>query len=151
MLDHLHPGFAILNQVGGKCFAGDIVYSRELSFGWAALLPKKPRVCLSQGMCVFRPNREVDSAFLLYVLNGPTGRDQATRVAVGASHPHINLGDIKSYSIPLPTFDEQKQIAQKFDALAAKTHHLARLYDRKLAALEALKKSLLHQAFTGEL
>ncbi len=27
----------------------------------------------------------------------------------------------------------------------------ARLYERKLAALEALKKSLLHQAFTGEL
>jgi hypothetical protein len=28
---------------------------------------------------------------------------------------------------------------------------LAHLYERKLAALEALKKSLLHQAFTGEL
>ena len=28
---------------------------------------------------------------------------------------------------------------------------LARLYSRKLAALETLKKSLLHQAFTGEL
>ena len=33
----------------------------------------------------------------------------------------------------------------------AATHHLARLYDCKLAALEALKKSLLHQAFTGAL
>jgi hypothetical protein len=29
------------------------------------------------------------------------------------------------------------------------TQRLARLYERKLAALEALKKSLLHQAFTG--
>jgi len=29
--------------------------------------------------------------------------------------------------------------------------YLARLYERKLAALEALKKSLLHQAFIGEL
>jgi type I restriction enzyme S subunit len=28
---------------------------------------------------------------------------------------------------------------------------LASLYTRKLAKLEALKKSLLHQAFTGEL
>ena len=32
-----------------------------------------------------------------------------------------------------------------------KTQRLARLYERKHAALEALKKSLLHQAFTGEL
>jgi len=28
---------------------------------------------------------------------------------------------------------------------------LATIYQRKVAALEALKKSLLHQAFTGEL
>ena len=34
---------------------------------------------------------------------------------------------------------------------ATATQRLARLYERKLAALEALKKSLLHQAFTGEL
>jgi type I restriction enzyme S subunit len=31
------------------------------------------------------------------------------------------------------------------------TQRLARIYERKLAALEALKKSLLHQAFTGQL
>ncbi|MEN9634149.1 MAG: hypothetical protein RL077_2553 [Verrucomicrobiota bacterium] len=31
----------------------------------------------------------------------------------------------------------------------AATQRLARLYERKHAALEALKKSLLHQAFTG--
>ena len=30
------------------------------------------------------------------------------------------------------------------------TRRLATLYTRKLAALEALKKSLLHQAFSGE-
>ncbi len=33
----------------------------------------------------------------------------------------------------------------------AETERLARLYERKHAALEVLKKSLLHQAFTGAL
>jgi hypothetical protein len=33
----------------------------------------------------------------------------------------------------------------------AATQHHAGFYEQKLAALEALKKSLLHQAFTGEL
>jgi type I restriction enzyme S subunit len=32
-----------------------------------------------------------------------------------------------------------------------KPQRLTRLYERKLAALEELKKSLLHQAFNGEL
>ena len=34
---------------------------------------------------------------------------------------------------------------------ATATLRLARYYERKHAALEALKKSLLNQAFTGEL
>lgn len=33
----------------------------------------------------------------------------------------------------------------------AETQHLANLYERKLAALETLKKSLLQRAFNGEL
>jgi type I restriction enzyme S subunit len=129
----------------------DIVYSRELSYGWATLLPKSPRVCLSQGMCLFRPSSKLDAAFLLYVLNGSLGREQATRAAVGAAHPHINLGDIKSYSIPVPPLDEQRKITRRLDKLSEATQRLASLYERKLAALEALKKSLLHQALTGEL
>jgi len=34
---------------------------------------------------------------------------------------------------------------------AAETQPLTRLYEQKQAALAALKKSLLHQAFNGEL
>lgn len=34
---------------------------------------------------------------------------------------------------------------------ATTTHRLDRLYSRKVAALEALKKSLLHQAFSGQI
>jgi type I restriction enzyme S subunit len=37
------------------------------------------------------------------------------------------------------------------NALAEETQHLASLYERKLEALEALKKSLLYKTFTGEL
>ncbi len=130
---------------------GDIVYSRELSYGWAAQLPKSPRVCLSQGMCIFRVSPQIDPVFLLHVLNGPVGREQAGRAAVGAAHPHINLGDIKSYLIPLPPIDMQKQVSQEINALKAEARRLESIYQQKLAALEELKKSLLHQAFTGAL
>ncbi len=33
----------------------------------------------------------------------------------------------------------------------ASTHRLDRIYKQKLAALDAVRKSLPHQAFTGEL
>lgn len=45
----------------------------------------------------------------------------------------------------------QAKLASLLDALAAETQHLTRIYEQKLAALAALKKSLLHQAFSGEL
>jgi type I restriction enzyme S subunit len=102
-------------------------------------------------MCLFHPSSKLDTSFLLYVLNGSVGREQATRVAVGAAHPHINLGDIKSYSIPVPPLDEQHKITRQLDALSEETQRLAAIYQQKHAALEALKKSLLHQAFTAAL
>jgi type I restriction enzyme S subunit len=37
------------------------------------------------------------------------------------------------------------------DDLREETRRLAALYERKLAQLSALKKSLLHQAFNGDL
>jgi hypothetical protein len=43
-------------------------------------------------------------------------------------------------------------ITLKFERMnAAETQRLASLYERKLAALAALKKSLLNEAFTGKL
>ena len=46
---------------------------------------------------------------------------------------------------------KQKRIVAKLDALREETQRLESIYQRKLAALEALKKSLLHQAFSGQL
>jgi len=45
----------------------------------------------------------------------------------------------------------QDRVVDELDNLREKTQRLARLYERKLAVLEALKRSLLHQAFSGEL
>jgi type I restriction enzyme, S subunit len=131
--------------------AGDIVYSRELSYGWAAVLPETPRVCLSQGMCLFRPKPEIETSFLLYVLNGPAGRKQAIKAAVGTAHPHINLGDIKNYRIPSPTLNRQRKIIAELDVLSEHTQRLATSYVSKLSMVSNLRQSILQKAFTGEL
>ena len=61
------------------------------------------------------------------------------------------MGTFENERFPFPPVVEQKEIVEKLDALSEETQRLARLYEQKLAALEALKKSLLHQAFTGQL
>jgi type I restriction enzyme S subunit len=58
---------------------------------------------------------------------------------------------IKGLEISLPSLSEQQRVVDTMDSLLKETQHLESIYQRKLAALIELKKSLLHQAFNGEL
>lgn len=53
--------------------------------------------------------------------------------------------------IPTPSQGHQQSVVAKIDSLFEETQHLESIYQQKLAALDELKKSLLHQAFTGQL
>ncbi len=67
----------------------------------------------------------------------------------GTARDNINLGTFESQKFPFPALKRQKEIVSTLNALGEETQRLASIYERKLAALEALKKSLLHQAFKG--
>ena len=70
---------------------------------------------------------------------------------LGNTMPYIKIGMLTDFVVPVPPPKEQELVAESLGAIAEETQRLARLYERKHAALEALKKSLLHQAFSGEL
>ena len=70
----------------------------------------------------------------------------------GATIPRLYNDNLRRISIGFPkSFQEQRRIVAQLDALSEETQRLARLYEQKLAALEELKKALLHKAFAGEL
>ena len=57
-----------------------------------------------------------------------------------------------SIPIPIPTtLEEQKQVVDHLDMLTEQIESLQGTHTLKLSALDELKKSLLHQAFTGQL
>lgn len=93
--------------------------------------------------------KEAEVGFIEYLLQSFKARIQA--LGKGSAQANINMGTFENERFPFPPVAEQRQIVEKLDDLSEETQRLARLYERKLAALEALKKSLLHQAFTGEL
>jgi type I restriction enzyme S subunit len=63
----------------------------------------------------------------------------------------IYFKDLKSLKIRIPSFEVQKKIASETKLISTKTQRLEALYQRKIACLDELKKSLLQQAFAGEL
>ncbi len=63
----------------------------------------------------------------------------------------ISNGAVRTLPICVPPIPEQHRVIAQLDALASETQRLESIYRQKLAALNELKKSLLHQAFSGSL
>jgi len=74
------------------------------------------------------------------------------KLGTGSSIPQINNYDIAPLPISFPASKvKQKELVELLGAIKDESEALADLYARKISALDELKKSLLHQAFSGQL
>lgn len=69
----------------------------------------------------------------------------------GAANPALNRNQVHALRVLWPPVDEQVDLAERIEGISIGADQLASTYSAKLAALDELKKSLLHQAFTGQL
>ena len=67
------------------------------------------------------------------------------------AQPKLNQAMLNKIPIPMPSLEDQQTIVRQLDALRAETQRLEAVYEKKLADLEELKKSILQKAFAGEL
>jgi type I restriction enzyme S subunit len=91
--------------------------------------------------------------FLYYQMRTPSLRLEITRRAQGANPTmkKISKGAVQSLPIAMPSLSWQKEIVANVEAILVETQRLESIYQDKLSALDALKKSLLAQAFAGNL
>ncbi len=91
-------------------------------------------------------DKKHDLRFLYYLLS----KLGLTKLAKGVK-PGINRNEIYSIRVKTPPLAEQRAIVGRLEALSAETGRLEEIYQSKLEALEELKKSVLQNAFSGEL
>jgi type I restriction enzyme S subunit len=96
------------------------------------------------------PN-EITRDYLFHLLLSKRFTDYAIQGSARAGMPKVNREHLFDFKVWLPDVKIQKELAAKLDELHEETQRLESIYQQKLAALGALKKSLLHQAFTGKL
>jgi type I restriction enzyme, S subunit len=131
---------------------GDIVFGRRGEMGRCALVTEVEDGWLcGTGSFFIKPSSRCDTRYLVRFLRSDSCKARLEKIAGGAVMPNLSNTDLGNFTFDLPPLDRQKAIVDEIDTLHEETHHLARLYSQKLAALDALKKSLLHQAFSGEL
>lgn len=96
---------------------------------------------------------KVITEFIYYQMRTPELRKEIAGRAQGANPTMKKVSNeaVRTLPICVPPIPEQHRVVDQLDALAAETQRLEAIYQQKLAALDELKKSLLHQAFSGEL
>jgi type I restriction enzyme S subunit len=130
---------------------GDVLYTVTGSFGIPVLVSENRDFCFQRHIGLVRPKPEVSSEWLLYLLMSPQVLRQANDGATGTAQKTVSLKLLRSFQVPRVPLALQRAIAAKINAVIKETQRLESIYQQKLAALDALKKSLLHQAFSGQL
>jgi type I restriction enzyme, S subunit len=132
---------------------GDILISLTGNIGRVGIIQEGqlPAVLNQRVARMTIKDQSADRDFLFRFLLSRTFRESLQEAGHGAAQQNVSTKEIEAVQLSLPNKKEQRRIADEFDEFAEETQRLARLYERKLAALEELKKSLLHQAFMGEL
>jgi type I restriction enzyme, S subunit len=131
--------------------AGDVLYTVTGSFGVPVLVNEGEEFCFQRHIGLIRPKLEVDSRWLMYGLLSPMAFAQAEAGATGTAQRTVSLGVLRRLKLPRVCLNAQRRNADRLDALCVEVDRLKDTTKRKLAALDELKKSLLHQAFSGAL
>jgi len=130
---------------------GDVLYTVTGSFGIPVLVKDNQEFCFQRHIGLIRPKSDVSSEWLCYLLSSPQLLKQANDGATGTAQKTVSLKVLRSFQVPRLSLDEQNRMVVELDALSKETQRLEALYQRKIKLLDELKKSLLQQAFAGEL
>lgn len=107
---------------------------------------------VTRGIVPIRFNPKIlNQEFGYYLLISNYVQKQIRAKTYGAALMQINIGDLRKILTPYPSLKEQQTIVRQLDALRAETQKLEAVYQKKIADLDELKKSILQKAFAGEL
>ncbi|SJZ62316.1 type I restriction enzyme, S subunit [Trichlorobacter thiogenes] len=133
--------------------AGDLlVLVRGMGLAHGAQIAELTVPCaFNQDIRGIHSNSDLIPRYLLFALRDRI--NSSDTVLSNAAHGTLKIDsdELQKVKIPYPPCEVQQRIVSTIDSLSEETQRLESIYQQKLSALDALKKSLLDQAFTGQL
>ena len=130
---------------------GDILITARGTIGVGYVVQEGDRFYYKDGNIISMRGREATNPhFVLYAFRSNVMADQFGALS-GTTVRHLPIEKAKELVLRMPEFADQNTAVAGIRDVEAETQRLASIYQQKLAALDELKKSLLHQAFSGEL
>lgn len=131
------------------CDKGDLLYAWSASFG-----PKiwdGERVIYHYHIWKMICNDCIDKFYMHYYLQSSLFIHKALKDLHGTTMAHITKGIMESTSISFPSIEEQHRIVRTLDTLSEKCRRLEQVAQQTIRECDALKQSILRQAFSGDL
>jgi type I restriction enzyme S subunit len=132
----------------GKIRKGDILFCLRGSLGKFASVGNLDEGAIASSLVIVRPDKTVLDEYLAAYFRSSLCADMINRFKNGAAQPNLSAQSLRKFIVPVPPLSEQQVVVEQLASLRDETQRLEAIYEQKLAALEALRKSLLHQAFS---
>ncbi|MCP4286374.1 MAG: restriction endonuclease subunit S [Gammaproteobacteria bacterium] len=130
---------------------GDILISMIGANRGMVCLVDDDRTFSIKNVGLIKASDKFHDQYLLYYLKSGDAKMYIDVASRGGAQQFISLKKLREFPVVIAPMNEQLRIASKLDALAAEVQRLEAIYRQKLAALDELKKSILQEAFSGEL
>ncbi|MDA2274052.1 hypothetical protein CBR59_17050 [Bacillus thuringiensis] len=133
--------------------AGDILVSITADIGRIAVIDEGvQKSYINQHIALARPHKHFYSPYIGWYLAAKTcGNQQMVELQRGATKVGLGLNDIKNITIPVPTYEQQKEIAEFIEKKLKEFSKSEWFLEACLKQCNELKKSILQKAFKGEL
>lgn len=134
--------------------SGDILFSIAGALGRTALVTQDILPAnTNQALAIIRLKSDINLSrrYVLAALNTGFVLGQVERSKGGVAQQNLSLAQIRDFDIPIPPLDEQERIVALLDDAFCSLNAAKVETEKKLIALEELRSSILHMAFSGEL
>jgi type I restriction enzyme S subunit len=133
--------------------AGDILVSLTGNIGRAAMVEAHhlPAVLNQRVARITTTTDTVSKDWVFAFLTSHSFRQRLQTAGHGAAQQNVSTKEIEAVPVRLPSRNEQERQITQVLAMRSSVTDWNESYTRRLAALDELKASLLHQAFTGQL
>ncbi|MBY0453742.1 MAG: restriction endonuclease subunit S [Burkholderiaceae bacterium] len=128
-----------------------VLYSKIRPYLMKVARPDFSGLCSADMYPLAPTPNEADKDYLFHLLLSKQFTDYAIQGSARAGMPKVNREHLFAFRVFMPSVGKQREIAEKLNELHEETQRLESIYQQKLTALDALKKSLLHLAFSGQL
>ena len=152
--DTCYVGLEYYESLGEKrtpC-SGDVLYTVTGSYGIPIKVDFDKRFCFQRHIALMRPNERITQKFLYYAMQSPQVYQQASKRATGTAQKTVGLNVLRDMDIPYTeSKNTQDNVVNEIESRLSVCDSIEQTVDTALSQADALRQSILKEAFEGRL